>query len=343
MLENIKERLITNVDGLIKLLEHFGFEKVVPKVSEIRFARDSNGGPNNIQIRLNNNNGVFVTDYAKGVSSDIISYIINEKKVDFKTVINAIQKIFNLSDDWHEQRKISFFGGVYDNVGKKYEYTIKTYPESIMEEYADVGNKLWVKDGIHLETQKYFGVRFDFFNNGIVFPWRNEMGQIIAVKSRYNGEVAEDQSKYYYPVPGNISYALYGFSENYGDLYSADNIFIFESEKSVMKMYEFGYYNCVALGSHSLSSQQASLIWQLNPKCVTFMLDKNLEYSETLKNKEILRKYSTFSDVPIRMWAWKKNKTLPDKSAPCDGTIDELQKILNEEIFTIKDKKCLTQ
>lgn len=340
MLESIKERIITNVDGLVKLLEYFGFEKIVPRVTEIRFARDGDGGANNIQIRLNNNDGVFVTDYARSFSSDIISYIMKEKQVDFKTVMRAIQQIFNFSDNWQDQRKISFFGGVYDNIGKRYEYSIKTYPDAVMEAYEDIGNRLWVKDGIHIETQKYFGVRFDVANNGIVFPWRNEMGQIIAVKSRYNGKVSDDQPKYYYPVPGNISYALYGFSENYGDLYNTDNIFIFESEKSVMKMYEFGYHNCVALGSHSLSSQQAALIWQLNPKCITFMLDKNLEYSETLKNREVLRKYTTFDNVPIRMWAWKKNESLPEKSAPCDGSVEDLRQIIEKEIFTIKEKNA---
>lgn len=40
MLKDIKEKLITNADALIELLEEFGFEKITPRVSEIRCARD---------------------------------------------------------------------------------------------------------------------------------------------------------------------------------------------------------------------------------------------------------------------------------------------------------------
>ena len=58
MLKEVKEKLITNADALIELLEEFGFEKITPRVSEIRCARDAEGGGNNIRIKLNNNDGV---------------------------------------------------------------------------------------------------------------------------------------------------------------------------------------------------------------------------------------------------------------------------------------------
>ena len=98
-----------------------------------RFARDNEGGANNIQIRLDNNDGVYVKDYARNINTDIISYIMQEKNVDFKTVLGAIKKILNLSDTWQEQRRVSLFGGVYDTVKKKAEAVIKTYPESTMD------------------------------------------------------------------------------------------------------------------------------------------------------------------------------------------------------------------
>lgn len=339
MLNDLKEKLITNADSLIKLLEFFGFEKISLRVSEIRFARDDDGGANNIQIRLDNNDGIFVKDYVKNINSDIISYIMQEKGVDFKTVLDAIKNILNLSDTWKEQKKINLFGGFYDTIGSKFEAPIATYPESIMDQYENVGNTLWVKDGIHIETQRVFGVRFDVANNLIVFPWRNDLGQIIAVKGRYNGIPDEDMPKYYYPQRGNISYFLYGFSENYPNLYRCENLYVFESEKSVMKCYENGFRTCVALGSHSLSTAQASLIIQLQPQNVVFMLDKDLDYSETLKNAKILKEYTGFSNIKIKMWDWKKNKTLGPKSSPCDDSKKVFEDIINKEIVDIKIKK----
>lgn len=336
MLADIKDMLMTNVDYLVKLLESFGFKKILPKVSEIRFARNDNGGPNNIQIKLDNNGGIFVKDYARNISSDIISYIMQEKNVDFKTVLHTIKEILNLSDNWQEQRKISLFGGFYDTINSKYDISIPVYSDSIMDQYEDVGNRLWAKEGIHIETQKIFGVRYDPDNDGIIFPWRNDMGQIIAVKSRYNGVPTEDFPKYYYPVGGYVSNFLYGFSENYASLYKNDIIYVFEGEKSVMKMYENGYHNCVALGSNALSIAQASLLVQLQPKNVIFMLDKDLPYEETYKNAKNVLEMDAFSNIKIKMWDWKSNDNLPPKSSPCDGGLKIFKNIINNEIIDVK-------
>lgn len=156
MLRDVKEKLITNTDALIELLEEFGFEKITARVTELRFARDNEGGANNIQIRLDNNDGVYVKDYARNINTDIISYIMQEKNVDFKTVLGAIKKILNLSDTWQEQKRVSLFGGVYDTVKKKTETIIKTYPESTMDKYVKIGARRWIEDGIDLSVQEEF-------------------------------------------------------------------------------------------------------------------------------------------------------------------------------------------
>jgi DNA primase len=334
MLKDMKEKLITNADVLIELLEEFGFEKITPRVSEIRCARDADGGGNNIQIRLNNNDGAYVTDYARGTKGeDIIAYIMREKGVDFRTVVGKIQKILGLSDDWAKQKQLPLFGGFYSQIGRKNaEIEVKTYPESVLDQYDPVGNELWIKEGICLETQRFFDVRFDVENNGIVFPWRDQFGNIIAVKSRYNGNPPDNISKYYYPIGGNISTSLYGFSENYGDLYNCEALYVFEGEKSVMKMWTWGYCSSVAIGSHSLSDAQVTLLLQLNPKSIVLMLDKDLDIKETILNIKRIKDFSAFSDIKIKYWNWKLNNTLPEKAAPCDMGVEEFKNILSKEL-----------
>ena len=83
MLNEIKERLIENPDKLVELLEKFEFEHINHRGNEIRFARDLQGG-SNISIRLKNNPYCCVADWSRGVSTDIISYIIQEKKKQVK-------------------------------------------------------------------------------------------------------------------------------------------------------------------------------------------------------------------------------------------------------------------
>lgn len=340
MLKEVKEKLITNADALIELLEEFGFEKITPRVSEIRCARDADGGGNNIQIRLTDNDGAMVTDYARGTHSDIIQFIMEQRGVDFRTVVRKIQKILGLSDDWAKQKQLPLFGGFYNQIGRKNaEIEVKTYPESVLDQYDAVGNELWIKEGIYLETQKFFDVRFDVENNGIIFPWRDQFGNIIAVKSRYNGTPPDDRPKYYYPIGGNISTSLYGFSENYGDLYGCDSLYVFEGEKSVMKMWGWGYCSSVAIGSHSLSDAQITLLLQLNPKSIVLMLDKNLEIQETFSNISRIKNFSAITDIKVKYWDWRLNNILPEKAAPCDMGVEEFKNILSKELVDYECKE----
>ena len=109
MLSEIKEELIKQPDAIIALLEHFDFAHIKPSSREIRFARDECGG-HNISIRLANNENVYVNDFARGVSKDIFSYIIQEKSVTFRDVIQKTKQILGLGDDWRPQQKKLLFG-----------------------------------------------------------------------------------------------------------------------------------------------------------------------------------------------------------------------------------------
>lgn len=333
MLCDVKEKLITNTDALIELLEEFGFEKITARVTELRFARDNEGGANNIQIRLDNNDGIYVKDYARNVSTDIISYIMQEKNVDFKTVLGAIKKILNLSDTWQEQRKVSLFGGVYDTVRKKAETIIKTYPETIMDKYIKIGSRRWIRDGISLNAQEEFDIRYDIESQRIVFPIRNEFGQIIAVKGRRNYETDdENDPKYLYLEMGAMSQTLYGYTENYGSLYNSD-VLVVEAEKSVLQAASFGYRNVVALGSCSLSEKQAQLLLQLSPKRIIMALDEGLDFEHIKKNLELIKSFATLSNVKLLYWDTTKDETLKNtKNSPCDLGENKFNEIMRGQL-----------
>ena len=158
----------------------------------------------------------------------------------------------------------------------------------------------------------------------------------MAIKGRLNGEPEEFEPKYLYVVNGPMSQTLFGYSENYSSLYE-NEILVVESEKSVLKLDSWGYNNVVALGSNSLSITQAKLLMSLNPKCVTFMLDRDLPLENTKKNADLLRTFCTMRQLKIRYWNWEDNITLDEKSAPCDDTKEEFEYILNNEIEPIEN------
>lgn len=336
MIEEIKKELLKNHEALISLLMEFGFCHINIRNNEMRFARNESGGQN-IRIKLINNDYLMVTDFVTGDRKDIISYIITEKKTDFKTVLKVIKRLLNLTDDWRTPSNIRpLFGGCYDNIIYKTKSTIKTYNESILDQYLKIGNELWRQDGISLETQRLYDVCFDIENNGIIFPWRNDKGEIIALKSRYNGSPPEGISKYYYPVGGNISSSLFNYSQCYQHLYGND-VIVVESEKACMQGYTFGCKNIVGLGSNNLSENQAKLLLQLNPERIIIALDEGIETEQIIKNINLIKSFLVMRDTKILYWDSSIDIDVPLKASPTDMGKEKFEEIMKEQLIEFKE------
>lgn len=337
MLSEIKEELLKNPDAIVELLEYFDFAHIKPSAKEIRFARDEQGGKN-ISIRLENNENVYVNDFARGISRDIFSYIIHEKGSTFKDVLQKTKKILNLSNDWHPRQRTSLFGGLYNNILRpNREIVLKTYSDDILDNYERISNLRFLKDGISLDAQQFWDIRFSVADNAIIIPLHNEYGEIIGAKARINGEPEEGQSKYYYPIPTQVSQTLYGYAANYQYLYEADTVYIGESEKFCEQLYTMGIRNCVSLGSHTLSEKQAKLLLQLSPKSITFMLDDGLDLEETKKNADVIKSVAGMMHVDIYFFDHTECLLLDHKASPSDYGIEVWNEIVENHIKHIDE------
>lgn len=334
VLNKIKEQLIEQPEKLVKLLEHFSFEHINHRGSEIRFARSDSGGAN-ISIRLKNNPYCCVSDWSRGVSTDIISYIIQEKSVEFREVLQAAKKILNLSDDWRPQQKRALFGGIYEGLScKNREIKLKTYNESVLDKYEQIGNLRFLRDGISLETQKFFDIRFSVEDNAIILPLHNEMGDLIGAKARVNDEPQEGESKYYYPLPTQVSQTLYGYSKNYSYLYGND-VIVVESEKSVAQGYTFGVRNIVALGSSAVSEKQSKMLFQLQPKRIILAFDEGLAFEQVQRNADIIKSFCSMFETEIWYWDADQDFDIGSKCSPTDMGKEKFEEIIQEQLVRI--------
>ena len=337
MFEQIKEKLLEQPESIEHILDTFGFDKIRRNHREIRCAFESDMNPTAVVIRLQDNENLFVKDYERNLSFDFINYLVKSKDIPFKDVMNAIKQELHLDSIYNYKKKLGLFGGLYDGLSRNNgEISVTTYPEKILEEYGDTPNLLWLQDGISLSTQRKWGIGYDVQSQRITMPIRTSTGEIMAIKGRLNGEPEEFEPKYLYIVNGPMSQTLFGYSENYSSLYE-NEILIVESEKSVLKLDSWGYNNVVALGSNSLSTTQAKLLMSLNPKSVTFLLDKSLPLENTKKNAELLKTFCTMRQLRIKYWSWEDNISLSDKSAPCDDTKEEFEYIMANEIRGIEE------
>lgn len=336
MIQELKKQLLENPENICTLLEEFDFAHITLKRNEIRFARNSDGGPN-IRIRLNDEY-LNVTDYVNSIHTDIISYIIKEKHTDFRSVLSAIKRILNLSDDWRPQSRRLIFGGVYEHIIHRTDSSPKTYDESILDEYLKVPNERFQRDNISLEAQMKFGIGYDVCTDRITIPIRDQHGSLMGIKGRRNHETDnEEDPKYLYLVPCQMSKTLFGYSTNYSSMYGR-TVMIFESEKSVLQCASYGYHNAVALGSNSLSEYQAKMILSLNPQKVIFMLDSDLPLENTKRNIDMLRSVAIMRDLQINYFDWTECLELPAKASPSDEGKEVFEYILAENI---KDESYL--
>lgn len=336
MIQELKKQLLENPENICILLEEFDFAHITLKRNEIRFARNSDGGPN-IRIRLNDEY-LNVTDYVNSIHTDIISYIIKEKHTDFRSVLSAIKRILNLSDDWRPQSRHLIFGGVYEHIIHRTDSSPKTYDESILDEYLKVPNERFQRDNISLEAQMKFGIGYDVGTDRITIPIRDQHGSLMGIKGRRNYETDnKEDPKYLYLVPCQMSKTLFGYSTNYSSMYGG-TVMVFESEKSVLQCASYGYHNAVALGSNSLSEYQAKMILSLNPQKVIFMLDSDLPLENTKRNIDMLRSVAIMRDLQINYFDWTECLELPAKASPSDEGKEVFEYILAENI---KDESYL--
>ena len=141
--------------------------------------------------------------------------------------------------------------------------------------------------------------------------------------------------KYYYLIPCQASQTLYGYSQNYN--YLTNNIiYIYEAEKSIMQCFSYGIRNCVALGSGSISRKQVRMLLELNPKKIIFMHDVGYDLENILRNINMVKNYSRFSEVELGYWDFF-DRLYDNKVSASDLGKKELLRIMDTEIKMIGD------
>lgn len=149
------------------------------------------------------------------------------------------------------------------------EYT-KYKSESIPE---------WESEGISAKTLELFGVRSDSRQNRIIYPVYDINGNLINIKGRTRiaNYKALHIPKYinYFPV-GTMDY-FQGLNITLPYVMKAGEIIIFESIKSVMKAWDWGYKNCASAEKHSLTDEQVKLVLKLGVD-VVLAYDSDISY-----------------------------------------------------------------
>lgn len=280
MIIKIKDKLRDNPELIIHILNELGCENIKPlKGHEIRWG-SSNGSKINIET-------LSYTSFSHNHKGDVITMVSLLKEIDLGQAIKWLAKELNLSYEYSEKVEVTLpFGGFFKNYSKVKDNDVnppKTYPIERLKEYTGRLNTLWLEDNISLQTQELFDIGLDFETNRIAIGWKDVNSELVGIMGRLNKKELTDKDTKYLPIiPFNKSKVLYGLDVNYSDILDNGTIIIVESEKSVLRGYELGYRNIVALGGNNISERQAALIKSL---CVNVVisLDEGIELTHSIE------------------------------------------------------------
>lgn len=165
--------------------------------------------------------------------------------------------------------------------------------ENVLNKFKEWYTLEWINEGITVETQEKFGIKFNPDFNQTVIPHRDPDGQLIGVRVRNWRDVEKGKymplyhegESYRHPLGFN----LYGLHENKEAIKKNKKAVIVEGEKSVLKAHSmFGRNNfTISLCGSSMNAYQAELLLELGVDEVIICTDKDYHFEP---NKEYIDK-----------------------------------------------------
>lgn len=224
--------------------------------------------------------------FSCGRSGGIIGYLMEYEDLPFEDAVKKAATIANMDLTKMCQSKTIIFLRNWRLFLQRHpeHYQHPIIPKSEYTKFSKEKVQEWLDEGIEQSVMDLFGVRVDKRQNRIVYPVYDINGNLINVKARTRYKNYKELK-----IPKYINYYTIGVMDYFQGLNitlpyikESNEVIIFESIKSVMKAYGWGYKNCVSAEKHTLTDQQIALLVKLRVN-VVFAYDSDINY----KNKDV--------------------------------------------------------
>ncbi|WP_293713717.1 CHC2 zinc finger domain-containing protein [uncultured Parabacteroides sp.] len=237
---------------------------------------------------LVNVKGQYYKCFACGEGGDLFRFVQKMEDCDFRGALKKLAGWYGLSEAEEDYQPMK-----YPPVKKKPQ----PLPEALVSPLQiecllrnhrmmlDLLEEYIPENEILRETYKTFEVGiapaflprdYTYLSSRLVFPIRNERGDLVAFAGRYRGEtVGTDIRKYMNSSNSAIyhkSEILYGLYQAQEEIRKHGFVYITEGYKDVLAMHAAGFRNTVALCGTVLTEQHITLLGRYT-HCVIVMLD----------------------------------------------------------------------
>jgi DNA primase len=225
--------------------------------------------------------------FSCGKGGYIIGYLVDFEGLSFDKAVEKAAKLADLDmGKMCQSPTVSYLRKIKQSRIYPEQISHEILSESEYEQYSKEEITEWLEEGIRQEELDLFNVRIDKRSNRIIYPVRDIDGRLINIKARTRHKNYKQLKlpKYInYKTIGDMDY-FQGLDITLPYVKENDEIIIFESIKSVMKAYGWGYKNCVSAEKHNLTDSQIILLIKLGVS-VVFAYDTDVNY----KQKDIKR------------------------------------------------------
>lgn len=322
-IENLSERLTNEPDLIIKVLIHLGFDE-----EKIRFDSRKNciSAPRPEDGADNPKGFLLYTDTLRWLyttrngSGNLYSLAMELRGWNFPEALKNIAK-------WIDYKDINVpiklpFHGFFKKLDKDSNYHIETLPSYSMAELppSDSLSLKFLRDGISLQVQEEWGVRYDHESDSILIPILDFLGRLVGCKARNNDPNCDHNHRWWAFLEYNKNQIIFGLFQNYLAIIKKNTVMVLESEKAPMQAASFGVHCCVAIGGHHISYSQARQIRALGVKRIILAFDEGISEEEIKAQCEELFVKTPFYEPKIFYIFDKDNCYLPkgSKAAPTD-------------------------
>jgi DNA primase len=334
--DELKEYIVDN-NYIETILEELGCGNI--REHDGYFTASNPDGNNPQALTVYNNETLITINYTRNITknkrvTDIFDLVSFYKDCPFPEALKYVHSILGLdyySENTELPNSLQILKMLKDMcTGEDEEDNVPLKPisEQVLSYYLPYGNQMWENENISLTTQAEFGIAYDPQTNYIAIPIFDSIGSLVGVKGRYFGEPDEHHIKYLYLEKCNKSRVLYGYWQNKEFIKNNKYIIVVESEKSVLKLAEYGYRNVVSTGGKTISKHQVELVTRTG--CIPIIaFDKDV-------NEDELQDVADMFMDGINVYAViDKDNLLNEKESPMDRQ-DAWEKLYKECVFQLK-------
>lgn len=243
--------------------------------------------------------------------------------------------------------KQEFEEEVDDNVEYK-KPVLQYFNPEIFTRFPKAYSKNWLQEGIDKKLHAKYNVRFNWFDNSLVFPHYDEFWNLVSVRQRRLAD--DDVSRWgkYNPMRlGDIMYSnptsfyLFGLNYNGLNIRKRQKAIIYESEKSVMLMDAvLGPQNNIGTASFGMhfSRHQFELLKSMGVEEIIFAYDRqfkeaSLDDMEFRNLLHIFRQISNrFEDKGIKITFILDDDLVSNyKDSPIDNGLEVFDKLYHSK------------